>query len=73
MKKRFSLPAIMKKILSKMKVLKWSQDFLHFDPFGDICCHGNQSSDPIKRYAAFPPPQMKFDFDRPAGFRDIHV
>ena len=36
----FSLPASMKKIRSKMKVLECSLDF----PIG---CHGNQSSNPI--------------------------
>ena len=32
---------------SKMKELEWSQDFPHYNPMGAICCHGNQSSDPI--------------------------
>ena len=27
---------------------KWSQGFPHYNPMGDICCHGNQSSDPIR-------------------------
>ena len=48
----FSLPANMKKIRSKMKVLECSQDF----PVG---CHGNQipiRSGP-KPDAAFSPPQ----------------
>ena len=31
----------------KMKKLEWSQDCLHYNPMGAICCHGNQSSDPI--------------------------
>ena len=31
----------------KMKQLEWSQDFSHYNPIGAICCHGNQSSDPI--------------------------
>ena len=42
-----SLPARIKKNQSKIKELEWSQDFSHFDPMGAICCHGNQSSDPI--------------------------
>ena len=46
---------------------------------GAICCHGNQSSDPIlpktlcsqslRRMML----QMKFDLNRTAGLRDIHV
>ena len=31
----------------KMKEIEWSQDFLHYNPMGAICCHGNQSSNPI--------------------------
>ena len=42
-----SLPARIKKNQSKMKELEWSQDFPHYNPMGAICCHGNQSSDPI--------------------------
>ena len=42
-----SLPASMKKIRSKMKVLACSQHFPHYNPMGAICCHGHQSSDPI--------------------------
>ena len=40
-------PARIKKNKSKMKELEWSQDFPHYNPKGAICCHGNQSSDPI--------------------------
>ena len=36
-----------KKNQSKMKELEWSQGFPHYNPMGAICCHGNQSSDPI--------------------------
>ena len=43
----FSLPASMKKIRSKMKALKCSQHFPHYNPMGAIRCHGHQSSDPI--------------------------
>ena len=41
------LPARITKNKSKMKELEWSQDFPHYNPMGAICCHGNQSSDPI--------------------------
>ena len=41
------LLARIKKNKSKMKELEWSQDFPHYNPMGAICCHGNQSSDPI--------------------------
>ena len=41
------LPARIKKNKSKMKELDWSQGFPHYNPMGAICCHGNQSSDPI--------------------------
>ena len=43
----FLLPAVIKKNQSKMKELEWSQDYPHYNPMGAICCHGNQSSDPI--------------------------
>ena len=68
------LPARIKKNKSKMKELEWSQDFPHYNPMGAICCHGNRSSDPILPKS--PTPMMllmKFDYDWPAGFRDIHV
>ena len=41
------LPAKIKKNKLKMKELEWSQDFPHYNPMRAICCHGNQSSDPI--------------------------
>ena len=41
------LPARIKKNQSKMKELEWSQGFPHYNTMGAICCHGNQSSDPI--------------------------
>ena len=75
----FLLPARIKKIQSKMKELEWSQGFPHYNSMGAICCHGNQSSDPIRPKtlcSQSPTPmmhQMKFDYDRPAGLRDIHV
>ena len=43
----FLLPTSMKKIRSKIKALKWSQHFSHYNPMGAIGCHGHQSSDPI--------------------------
>ena len=42
-----SLPARIKKNQPKMKELEWSQGFPHYNPMGAICCHGNQSYDPI--------------------------
>ena len=42
-----SLPARIQKNQSKMKELEWSQGFPHYNPMGAICCHGNQSSNPI--------------------------
>ena len=74
-----SLPARIKKNQSKMKKLEWSQDFHHYNPMGAICCHGNQSSDPIwlKTLCSKSPTQLKFqmkiDCNRPAGLRDIYV
>ena len=41
------LPARIKKNQSKMKELEWAQGFPHYNPMGAICCHGNQSSNPI--------------------------
>ena len=75
----FSLPERIKKIPSKMKELEWSQGFPRDNPMGAICCHGNQSSDPIWPKTLFSQSptlimyQIKFDYDRPAGLRDIHV
>ena len=75
----FSLPTRIKKIQSKIKELERSQGFPYYNPMGAICCHWNQSSDPIRPKtlcSQSPTPmmlQMKFDYDRPAGLRDIHV
>ena len=58
---------------------KWRHRFLHYNPMGAFCCHGNQSSDPIwpkTIYSLSPNPmmlQIKFGCDIPVGFRDIHV
>ena len=63
----------MKKVQSKMKELEWSQGFPHYNPMGAICCHGNQSSDPIRHKTLCnqsPTPmmlQMKFDNDGPVS------
>ena len=43
----FSLPTRKKKTQSNMKALERSHDFPHYNPMRDICCHGNQSFDPI--------------------------
>ena len=40
------LPARIKKMQSKMKLLEWTQHVPHYNSMGAICCHGNQSSDP---------------------------
>ena len=62
------LPARIKKIQWKMEELECSQDFPHYNPMGAICCH--------RSYLTQNPPPlwcfMKFDYDRPAGLRDIH-
>ena len=42
-----SLPASMKRIRWKTGEKKWRHHFLHYNPMGAFCCHGNQSSDPI--------------------------
>ena len=75
----FSLSARIKKIQSNMKELEWSQGFPHYNPMGAFCYHGNQSSDsiwPKTLCSQSPTPmmlQVKFDYDRPAGLRDIDV
>ena len=74
-----SLPLSMKRIVGKTVEKKWRHRFLHYNPMGAFCCHGNQSSDPNwpKTYCSlFPNPmmlQIKFGSDRPTGCRDIHV
>ena len=42
-----SLPASMKRIGLKTAEKKWRHRFLHYNPMGAFCCHGNQSSDLI--------------------------
>ena len=74
-----SLPASMKRIGWKTAEKNWRHRFLHYNPMGAFCCHGNQSSDPIwpKTYCSQSPTpmmlQIKFGCDRPIGLRDIHV
>ena len=53
--------------------------FPHYNPMGAMCCHRNQSSNPIwpkTQCSLSPTPIMlllKFDCDWPTGHRDIHV
>ena len=74
-----SLPASMKRFGWKTGEKKWRHRFLHCNPMGAFCCHGNQSSDPIwpKTKCSLSPNsmmlQIKFGCDQPIGFRDIHV
>ena len=59
--------------------IKWRHLFLHYNSMGALCCHGNQSSDPIwskTLCSQSPTPMMlqrKFGCDRSIGLRDIHV
>ena len=75
----FMLPASMKKIRSKMKVLEWTQHFPHYNPMGAICCHGNQSSNPTWSKTLCnqsPTPmmlQIKFGYNLPTGCGDNQV
>ena len=74
-----SLPASMKKIRSKMKVLECSQHFPHYNPMGSICCHGNQSSNPTwsktkcNQSLTSMMLQIKFGYDWPSDCGDIQV
>ena len=74
-----SLPASMKRIGSLTAEKKWRHRFLHCNPMGAFCCHGNQSSNPIcpkTLCSQSPIPmmlQIKFGCARPIGLRDIHV
>ena len=58
---------------------KWQHHFLHYNPMGAICCHGNQSFGPIlpKTRCSLSPillmPLIKFHCNRPTVCRDIHV
>ena len=74
-----SLPASMKRIVSKATEKRWRHRFPHYKSMGPFYCHGNQSFDPIcpkTLCSLFPTPVMlhiKFDQDWPTGFRDIQV
>ena len=74
-----SLPASMKRIGRKTAEKKWRHRFLHYNPMGAFCCHGNQSPDPIwpkTLCSQSPTPMMllvKFGCDQPIGLSDIHV
>ena len=74
-----SLPEKYKKDRMKNRQKKWRHRFLHYNHIEAFCCHGNQSSDPIwsktKCSLSLNPMmlQIKFSFDQPIGFRDIHV
>ena len=58
---------------------KVETSFSHYKSLGAFCCHGNQSLYPIcpkTLCSLFPTPMMlhiKFDQDRPTGFRDFQV
>ena len=58
---------------------KVETSFSHYKSMGAFCCHGNQSFDPIcpKTLCSLSPTPMmlhiKFDQDRPTGFRDFQV
>ena len=75
----YLLLARMKRMQSKMATLECSQDFPNYNLIGPICCHKNQSSDPIwskTLCSLLPHPmmlQMKFNFNRPVGLRDVCV
>ena len=74
-----SLPASMERIGRKTAEKKWRHCFLHYNPMGAFCCHGNQSPDPIwpkTLCSQSPTPMMlliKFGCDQLIGHRDIHV
>ena len=74
-----SLPAGIKRIGSKTTEKRWRHRFPHYKSMGDLCCHGNQSFDPIcpKTLCRLSPTlvmvHIKFDQDWPTGFRVIQV
>ena len=53
-----SLPASMIRIWWKTGEKMWQHRFPHYKPMGAICCHWNQSSDPMQ---PFPNPKGAFD------------
>ena len=58
---------------------RWRHQFPHYKSKGTFCCHGNQNFDPIYPKTlcslSITPVMLhiKFDEDRPPGFRDIQV
>ena len=74
-----SLPASMRWIGSKTTEKRWKHSFYHYKSMGAICCHGNQSFDPIcpkTLCTLFLTPKMlhiKFDQGCPTGFKDIQL
>ena len=58
---------------------RWRHRFPHYKSMGPVCCHGNQSFDPIcpKTLCSFSPTpvmlHIKCNQDWPTGFRDIQV
>ena len=62
-----------------MEELECSQEFPYYNSMGAICCHGNQSSNPIRPKTLCSQSltpimlKVKFDYNRPAGLRDIYV
>ena len=70
-----SLPASIKG-LDKNNREKVVSQFSPFSPIVDICCHGNQISDPIctkTKWRLFLMFQIKFDCDWHNGLRDIDI
>ena len=67
------------KDLTKPTEKRWRHRFPHYKSMGAFCCHGNPSFNPIcpKTSCSLAPTLMmlhvKFDQDRPTGFRDIQV
>ena len=72
-----SVPARMKKIQSKMKGLECSQDFIHYNPMLSVAMETSSSpiwSKTLCNLSPYPMMlQMKFDFNKSAGLRDINV
>ena len=74
------LQASIKRIASKATEKRWRHHFPQYRSMVmDLCCHGNQSFDPIcpKTLCSLSPTPMmlhiKFDQDWPTGFKDIQV
>ena len=67
------------KYRTKTTEKRWRHRFPHYKSVGALCCHGNQSFDPIcpKTLCSLSPTSVmlhiKFDQDWLTGFRDIQV